>query len=105
MYSYANGNPVNLADPDGQKARAIIAATIAAASKAKKFVDDLNFDGPSAGLKYGNGRICQIRYKKQPVIRLDYHPYTGTNNESRLHLNIGTGEDNHISLDPRSLRD
>jgi RHS repeat-associated protein len=25
---------------------------------------DLNFDGPNAGLNYGNGRVCQIRYKK-----------------------------------------
>jgi RHS repeat-associated protein len=64
----------------------------------------LNFDGPSPGLAYGNGRICQVRFDKKPVLRLDYQAYPGTNGEPRLHLN--TWEKGvHIPLDPRSLWD
>lgn len=75
-------------------------AVPAAAALAKRF----NFDGPSPGLAYGNGRVCQVRFDKQPVVRLDYHPYPGTGGESRLHLNIWS-EGVHIPLDPRSIRD
>ncbi|MFG6448902.1 hypothetical protein ACG0Z6_11720 [Roseateles sp. BYS180W] len=76
------------------------AAAPAAVALAKRF----NFDGPSPGLAYGNGRVCQVRFDKQPVLRLDYHPYPGTGGEWRLHLNIWS-EGVHIPLDPRNLWD
>jgi hypothetical protein len=70
----------------------------------KELAKRTKFDGPSPGLSYGNGRICQVRFDNKPVVRLDYHPYPGTNGESRLHLNIGS-EKVHIPLDPRSFLD
>ena len=60
----------------------------------------IDIEGPSAGLAYGNGRVCQIRWNKNPLIRLDYHPYPGTNGQSRLHLHLFNNP-THIPLDPR----
>ncbi|MGH8491383.1 MAG: RHS repeat-associated core domain-containing protein [Gammaproteobacteria bacterium] len=68
LYGYVLNDPINLTDPDGLRVKAI-----------KKVWDDLNFDGSDGT------RICQVRYKKQPVIRLDYGPYKGTHGEPRLH--------------------
>lgn len=66
----------------------------------------MDFDGPNKGFReHFNGRICQVRYKKKPVGRLDYHPYPGTDGESRLHGHLGSNEGNHIPLDPRDLYD
>ena len=86
------------ADIVGAVARGGGALTPVAAALAKR----LDFDGPSKGLAHGNGRVCQVRFDKQPVLRLDYHPYPGTSGESRLHLNIWT-EGVHVPLDPRSI--
>ncbi len=82
-------------------ARVAIPAAIALA---KENASRFSFDGPSPGLQYGNGRICQVRFDKKPLVRLDYHPYPGTNGQSRLHLNIWS-EGVHIPLDPRSFTD
>ncbi|WP_028768305.1 hypothetical protein [Shewanella fidelis] len=44
-------------------------------------------DGFSKGLKYGNGRIFQVRTaKKGPVFRLDYHPNPAP---TKLHMHFG----------------
>lgn len=48
-------------------------------------VAGVKIDGPSAGLKYGNGRIFQIRHDSQPILRIDYHP-----NPSPTKLHIHT---------------
>ena len=107
-YSYANQGPQTFIDPTGENPIAIFIGIIKLGTKAykksKKLWDDLDFDGPSPGMWYGNGRVCQIRYKSQPVFRLDYHPYKGTNGESRLHGHFGRGG-GHTPLDPRSYFD
>ncbi len=47
----------------------------------------LKIDGFSKGLRYGNGRIFQIRpVKGKPVFRLDYHPNPAP---SKLHIHVG----------------
>ena len=56
-------------------------AKAAAIAFAKKNADRFSFDGPSPGLQYGNGQICQARFDKKPLVRLDYHPYPGTNGQ------------------------
>lgn len=73
--------------------------------KTKKIWDDLDFDDPNPGLKHGNGRLCQVRYKKKPIIRLDYQPYPGTKGKSRLHLDLDSLDIKHVPLDPRRLFD
>src|SRR5690625_4813009 len=71
-------------------------------SLARRGAWNLKFDGPSRGLRYGNGRVCQIRYKTKPILRIDYHPYPGTRGQSRLHGHFGARpEGQHIPLDPR----
>ena len=60
----------------------------------------IDIEGSSAGLAYGSGRVCQIRWNKNPLIKLDYHPYPGTNGKSRLHLHLFNNP-THIPLDPR----
>ena len=117
LYLYVGNDPVNWIDPEGTSwARAVIAGGAAlgrllakygakAWKAVKRFWRDLDFDGPSPGLRHGNGRVCQVRYKKKPVARLDYHPYPGTNGESRLHGHFGQGESGHVPLDPRSWWD
>jgi len=115
LYGYVANNPINYVDPNGQwlaPARALAAKYGPKAlavgkkvwDKGKQVWKDTSFDGPSER----GGRICQIRYKKKPVARLDYHPIPGSNQEDRLHLNIGDGkgkDEIRIPLDPRSLTD
>jgi uncharacterized protein RhaS with RHS repeats len=106
-FGYVEATPIVLVDPNGQRAQAVkalIAAARGGARRAKTFWDDLNFDGPNPGLPYGNGRVCQIRYKKQPAFRLDYQPIPGSKGEPRLHAHFGSSPQ-HFSLDPRSLND
>lgn len=102
-YAYAFGNPLSYTDPDGLNP--LLRGLAAGAGKARQIWKDLSFDGPNAGLEHGNGRVCQVRYKKQPVFRLDYHPIPGSNNESRLHFHIRSNMNRHWSIDPRSFGD
>jgi RHS repeat-associated protein len=81
-----------------------VGATRAAAPAAAALARRFNFDGPNAGLAYGNGRVCQVRFDKKPLLRLDYQAYPGTNGEPRLHLNTWQ-KGVHIPLDPRSFWD
>jgi RHS repeat-associated protein len=113
VYAYVGNDPINFNDPTGLNRFKLAGEALKGLGKygkkawdaGKKLWNDLNFDGPSAGLKYGNGRVCQVRYKKKPVGRLDYHPYPGTDGESRLHGHLGPSEGHHIPLDPRDLYD
>ena len=98
----AAGNAATAAGLTTAGVGAVIVPAIALVGR--EVVRRVSFDGPSPGLVYGNGRICQIRFNNKPALRLDYHPYPGTGGESRLHLNIGS-ERIHIPLDPRSFRD
>lgn len=68
--------------------------------RARGIIKDTNVDGPNGT------RIVQFRYKKQPVLRLDYGPYKGTHSEPRLHLHLPKiYPKKHIPLDPRSFFD
>jgi RHS repeat-associated protein len=76
-------------------------------TSAKRFWDNLFFDGPSPGLLHANGRIFGMRWKGgQWGVRLDLHPlnYDPT---PVLHLNIGSlakGESAHVPIfDPKWL--
>ncbi len=104
-YGYVNGDPLLFVDPDGLNPRLIYEVIIKSANKIKKIWDDLDFDGANPGLQHGNGRVCQVRYKKKSVIRLDYQPYPGTKGESRLHLDFDSLGIKHVPLDPRRLFD
>ena len=111
LYAYAGGNPINAIDPEGLNPLLrilprVLPAAAAAGRKVwkpvKRFWDDLNFDGPELDR---NGRLCQVRYKKKPWFRLDYHPYPGTDKEPRLHGHFPWNPKGHIPLDPRRLLD
>ncbi len=105
-YAYVGGNPISFVDANGlNRLRAIGAGIAAGAHKARDVWKDLSFDGPSPGQEHGNGRVYQVRYKTQPVFRLDYQLIPGSNNESRLHFHIRPKIDRHWSIDPRSLGD
>ncbi len=115
LYGYVLNDPINLIDPDGlnpiarelvRRAAAGAAAAAAAARRAyDKIRKDIDFDGPSEGFrKHREGRVCQIRYKQKPLLRLDYHPLE-PDGPRRLHGHAGPGEHNPIPLDPRSLLD
>jgi RHS repeat-associated protein len=57
----------------------------------------VKLDGPSGG-----GRIFQFRYRSVPIIRIDLHPYPGTNGVPRLHMHLPwLAPRMHIPLDPR----
>jgi hypothetical protein len=100
-YAYVDGNPIWAYDDDGRKLKIIIDT----ARGVRQFIRDTSIDGPSPGLEHGNGRVCQIRYKKKPVFRVDYQPLPNSNNESRLHIHIAPDINRHIPIDPRVFLD
>ncbi|MFZ1748104.1 MAG: RHS repeat-associated core domain-containing protein, partial [Nitrospirales bacterium] len=99
-YGYVNQNPVIFYDPTGE-----YLWIWQWGSKLKNLWNNLNFDGPSAGLSKGAGRVCGVRFKKKiKLLRIDYAPYPGTNDKPRLHGHIGDYPW-HVPLDPRSFFD
>ena len=98
-YAYAIGDPINAIDHDGQNPVRLVQRPLPILKQNWK---DLDFDGPAAS----GTRICQIRFKKLPVARLDYGPFRGTHGQLRLHGHLPRLlPDKHIPLDPRSLFD
>jgi RHS repeat-associated protein len=97
VYAYAGGLPQSLVDLDGENARLLAWLC----SKFPSLCNSVQFDGPSPGLRYGNGRVCQVRFKGTPVFRVDYQPFPGTSNQSRLHYHIAPDMGPHRCLDPR----
>ncbi len=89
LYGYVVDDPVNLIDPTGENALKNI----------QKILDKANIqiDGPSRDHR-GQGRICQIRYKKKPIFRLDYQAYPGTNGIPKLHYHIAPDINAHRDL-------
>ncbi|WP_373747231.1 hypothetical protein [Neisseria dentiae] len=51
----------------------MVGASLYGAGRVGSVAKNLKFDGPSAGLKYGNGRVFGVRHNSQPVFRVDYH--------------------------------
>ena len=114
VFLYAEGNPVNIVDPEGLRGLSkLVPLAIKGGKqlgkiakkigdKGKKFWNDLDFDGPDLER---NKRICQIRYKKKPWFRLDYAPYPGTGRKPRLHGHFPWNPAKHVPLDPRRLWD
>jgi len=110
LYPYTFNSPINFTDPSGlivpgdpdpSDEIAILLILKKVATKGIRWVkNNIQIDGP-LGM-----RICQIRFKKQPIIRLDYGPYKGTHGKPRLHLHFPKLlPDVHIPLDPRILFD
>jgi RHS repeat-associated protein len=109
VYGYVGGLPQQLLDPDGlffawclRNPRACGAAVAAAPGAARQLWQDTNIDGPSPGLWYGNGRVCQVRYRKIPIFRLDDAAIEGGQNQvPRLHYHTPPDMKIHRCLDPR----
>jgi RHS repeat-associated protein len=105
VYGYVGGNPLSKIDlfglmDDEPGLEPVCVECLIPLMRLPGLAKDLNVDGPK------NTRICQVRYKKQPVFRLDYGPYKGTQGEPRLHMHLpGVNPDLHIPLDPRTLID
>ncbi len=76
-----------------------------AISKTRSMWRNVNVDGPGKGLKYANGRIIQIRYRKLPIFRMDFHPIPGSRGASRLHIHVGRDMTRHRSINPRGFFD
>lgn len=85
----------------------VLSAPVGAAglSPIGKTAKNIIVDGPSKGLKYGNGRILGIRFRKQPIFRIDFHPIPRSNGASRLHIHVGRDMGKHYSIDPRNFFD
>ncbi|NOU06560.1 MAG: RHS repeat-associated core domain-containing protein [Hyphomicrobiaceae bacterium] len=94
VHGYVGGLPQGYVDPDGLFIRKICSILSA--------LCNFQFDGPAPGLWHGNGRVFGVRYNKSYTIcRIDFAPYPGTNNQSRLHGHFAPKPDLHRCLDPR----
>jgi RHS repeat-associated protein len=92
-FGYVGQNPFAYVDPEGEN-RALL-------NFLKNQWQHFNFEGPDAGFKYGTGRVCQVRYNKRPIFRLDYDKYPGTGGEPVLHFHIYPFMNRHIPVNPR----
>jgi len=111
-YHYTYNNPVNLIDPYGLNPFIRMGIGIGAKYGKKAWQagksavnwvkKNIKVDGPGQPGTREQGRICQIRYKSQPIIRIDYWQYPGTGGEPRLHMHLDKlFPGKHIPLDPR----
>ena len=82
----------------------VAGASAAAGAKAvQSALKNVSFDGPSPGLRRGEGRIFGVRWKgSQSGIRLDLHSLgRGSNARRVLHINFGSPygkEGTHVPL-------
>jgi RHS repeat-associated protein len=71
---------------------ATLAGTLAVTEAAALVAKDVKVDGPKANKDGVTGRLCQLRYRSTPLLRLDYHKIPGPLKDPVLHLNIGPWE-------------
>jgi len=68
---------------------ATLVGTLAATEAAAVVAKDVKVDGPKMNKDGITGRLCQLRYRNTPLLRLDYHKLPGPLKDPVLHLNIG----------------
>jgi hypothetical protein len=100
-FGYVEGNPLRYTDPTGEYLQYVIPFVTKYGKQAydatKKFGKDLNFDGTKFDQR-GVGRICQVRYKKKPIFRVDYKAYPGTGGEPKAHFHMSPDLSKHRAL-------
>jgi len=102
-YAYAFGNPLSYTDPDGLNP--VVRGIVASAKKARDVWRDTNFDGPRPSrTKSGEGMVCQVRYKQQPVFRVDVHPLDPTDRTPVPHWHMAPDMQRHREM-PEFLGD
>lgn len=64
---------------------ALTGASLYGGARGVSIARNLKIDGPSKGLKHGNGRVVGVRHNTKPVFRVDYHPNPSP---KKLHIHI-----------------
>ena len=96
-FGYVGGNPVSYTDPDGLNP--VWRGILAGAKKARDVWRDTKWDGPRPSrTKPGEGMVCQIRYKQQPVFRIDVHPIDPEDRTPVLHWHIAPDMQRHHEM-------
>ncbi len=90
-FANALGNPVSNVDPDGLLPEGI-------KKKLQQYWKDLDFDGPRPNRGKGQGMICQIRYKDEPIFRVERHPIPGSDGVPKPHFHIPPDMKEHRPL-------
>jgi hypothetical protein len=72
-----------------------IPAVTAAARQVGK---DLNLDGPRLGRRPGTGMICQVRYKDDPIFRIEVHPIGAQDRTPVPHFHVAPNMEVHRQL-------
>jgi len=109
LYGYALNDPINYTDSNGLWAaavgRAIVQGVKSAWNKAKQVWKDTDFEGPVPSKKGdGTGKLCQVRYKNEPVFRVEVHPLDPVDRTPVLHYHRPPDMAIHRPL-PEFLRD
>jgi RHS repeat-associated protein len=93
-FSYVGGDPVNWIDPTGENALKNIQKILNKSG--------IDFEGPKPNRKGDGGMICQIKYKKNPIFRVEVHPL-GPDRVPVPHWHVAPNMEKHRDL-PEPIR-
>jgi|GEM_PF-3997983 len=66
--------------------------------KAKDIYQDFDFEGPRKNRKGDTSQLCQVKYKKQPIFRVEQHAFSPVDRTPVLHWHRAPNMKEHRSF-------